>query len=912
MGFKDEIFAVVDLETTGSSYRNGDRIIQIGIALVQHHSIIQEYDFMVNPGKKIPVMIEQLTGISNNDVKDAPYFEDLADYIFNLLDGCVFVAHNIGFDYRFLNQSFKAVGLPELTIPGIDTVELSKVLYPTMDSYRLSDLSKQLLLTHDQVHNAAGDARATAELFIAMQKRAISLPLVTLEKLYQLSGHTQKNQQEFFEACLAMSRDHKQPLSENIYIANGIALRHKKIANEQTDYRLKDSYNIERLWEAIKAETGLSSRMGQADMMQQIESFLLAETRTNLAIEAPAGFGKTLAYMIPAILTANPDHKVVLSTSTLLLQEQLESVLLNMQQFLPFSFSYATLSSKRHFISLAKVDQIDLKGLYGTDALVMMSLFVWLTETETGNMLELSTSHHSGSFLATLGSDTEYEENEQKWSADDFKNHYQRKAKLSSILITNHAYLTHHFEDIGQLVSNDKLDLVVDEAHRLAAIYKEKERVSLNVTAIKKKILKFTSAVRSYREHLEQHAKTGFPQYELINFEFTMDQMIHVLEELEAGMQTEFRDDHDGTQTDSFVHPDFIQSNWFTRLTRKFLLHSEELGYMLERYLEIEEVERENQFTKRLKLFVKAMNNHAAKFNHFLITDCFSYYAIKKMNGLDTNAFAIEKGYWDIGEKLQSEMQATFAKVIYISATLQLETQSDFFSHKIGLQNLETISYTSKFEDEDKKIEVRVPVDLPAVSKLDRHEWTDILSSFIFNLVQQSNKKILVLFNSNKVLEEVLIKLRNKNEQSKLGIDFLAQGFSGSQRRVHRRFLESEQAVLLGSGAYWEGVDFPDQPVEILVMTRLPFDPPNTPENRAIEIFYRENGRENPFKKEMLPKMILRFIQGMGRISRKSGQQGLLFCLDSRLTQSPYSKQIIASLPSNIDIHEMKFAELID
>ena len=58
MGFKDRIFAVVDLETTGSSYKNGDRIIQIGITFVQHNTILQEYDFKVNPGKKIPLMIE--------------------------------------------------------------------------------------------------------------------------------------------------------------------------------------------------------------------------------------------------------------------------------------------------------------------------------------------------------------------------------------------------------------------------------------------------------------------------------------------------------------------------------------------------------------------------------------------------------------------------------------------------------------------------------------------------------------------------------------------------------------------------------------------------------------------------------------------------------------------------------------
>ncbi|WP_373754743.1 helicase C-terminal domain-containing protein, partial [Jeotgalibaca porci] len=131
-----------------------------------------------------------------------------------------------------------------------------------------------------------------------------------------------------------------------------------------------------------------------------------------------------------------------------------------------------------------------------------------------------------------------------------------------------------------------------------------------------------------------------------------------------------------------------------------------------------------------------------------------------------------------------------------------------------------------------------------------------------------------------------------------------------SQRRVHRRFLEAEQAVLLGSGSYWEGVDFPDQPVEVLVMTRLPFDPPDTPENHAIEAYYREVGGANAFRNESLPKMIMRLIQGMGRISRNPADKGIVYCLDTRLVHSPYAKQITANLPSGIKVHETNFEEL--
>lgn len=910
MGFKDRIFAVVDLETTGSSYKNGDRIIQIGITFVQHNTILQEYDFKVNPGKKIPLMIEQLTGISNADVKDSPYFEDIAEYVFNLLEECVFVAHNIGFDYRFLSQSFSDAGLQELTIPGMDTVELTKILYPTLDSYRLSDLSRHFELTHLNVHDAAGDARATAELLLQLQEKAVSLPLVTLEKLNQLSNQTQRNNADFFAMCLEMSREQRAPLSSDILIANSLAVRKVTSLNEQTDYRAKEMYNTEKLWQDIISNSSFQSREGQSDMMTQIEMFLNNKDESAFAIEAPAGFGKTLAYVVPAILRADPKNKVIIATSTLLLQEQLETVMIGLQKTLPFHVAFATLSSRKHLISLDKVEKTDIAELRGTEALVMMSVFVWLTETETGNLSELSASHRMGTLLDTLTYDFEENDSRDKERHLDYFTHHQKKAKEASILITNHAYLSHHFEDIKCYSPDGALTLIVDEAHRLASIYKDKEKVSFPLSAVKRKVLKFSNVVRDYREHLEQNAKIAFPHYELINLEFAMDQVIHTLAELEVQLAAQVRETQESVKEGHYLEGEFIDSAWFRRFSRKLLLHFEELKLMEARFMELEFTDKENPFTRRLSGFLETMETRMSEFHAIQSNDFYSYYSLKVNHKGDSKTFNLEKSHWDIGEKLQKEIKMTFEQTLYISATLLLEEHSHYFSRKIGLDNIHAITYTSQFEDQDKKIDVFIPTDIGAVTKMDHHEWLNMLTKFVFELVSHSEKKILVLFNSNKVLEEVLIRLRNRNDKEKKAIEFLAQGFSGSQRRVHRRFLEAEQAVLLGSGSYWEGVDFPDQPVEVLVMTRLPFDPPDTPENRAIEAYYREVGGANAFRNESLPKMIMRLIQGMGRISRNPADKGIVYCLDTRLVHSPYAKQITANLPSGIKVHETNFEEL--
>ena len=96
-------YAVVDIETTGTSVKDGDRIIQIGCAFVKNNKIINTFATDVNPLTTVPAVIENLTGISNARVRKAPPFDDLAGTVYSLLQGTVFVAHNVNFDLPFIN-----------------------------------------------------------------------------------------------------------------------------------------------------------------------------------------------------------------------------------------------------------------------------------------------------------------------------------------------------------------------------------------------------------------------------------------------------------------------------------------------------------------------------------------------------------------------------------------------------------------------------------------------------------------------------------------------------------------------------------------------------------------------------------------------------------------------------------------
>ncbi len=158
----DAPLAIVDLETTGGRPA-WDRVTEIALLEVAQGEVVSEWSTLVNPGTGIPPLIQALTGITNEMVASAPAFEDLAQGLYERLEGRVFVAHNARFDYGFLRHAFERAGFcfhPRM----LCTVKLSRRLYPGYARHNLDSLIDRHGLTfgcHDSArHRALGDARA--------------------------------------------------------------------------------------------------------------------------------------------------------------------------------------------------------------------------------------------------------------------------------------------------------------------------------------------------------------------------------------------------------------------------------------------------------------------------------------------------------------------------------------------------------------------------------------------------------------------------------------------------------------------------------------------------------------------------------------------------------------------------------
>lgn len=164
-------YVVVDVETTGVGYAH--RITEVAIVRVSGAGrVLDEYATLVNPERPIPALITELTHISSEMVRTAPSFRDIAGEIHQRLTGRIFVAHNAGFDWRFLSKELQlALGAP-LRGRLLCTVRMARKLVPEMPRRSLDALSWYFGVGNDARHRAFGDARATAEVFRRMLDRA--------------------------------------------------------------------------------------------------------------------------------------------------------------------------------------------------------------------------------------------------------------------------------------------------------------------------------------------------------------------------------------------------------------------------------------------------------------------------------------------------------------------------------------------------------------------------------------------------------------------------------------------------------------------------------------------------------------------------------------------------------------------
>ncbi len=159
--YKD--FAILDVETTGGKF-NEEKITEIAIIVYDGDKIIDKFETLINPGKDIQPFVQKLTGINMNLVKNSPKFKDVSEKIFKITKDKIIVAHNVDFDYRVIKNEFQSINIKYYR-DSLCTVDLSKLIFPNLKSYKLTNLLSHFGIENENPHRANSDTLGALKLF---------------------------------------------------------------------------------------------------------------------------------------------------------------------------------------------------------------------------------------------------------------------------------------------------------------------------------------------------------------------------------------------------------------------------------------------------------------------------------------------------------------------------------------------------------------------------------------------------------------------------------------------------------------------------------------------------------------------------------------------------------------------------
>lgn len=932
---------VVDFETTGSHPRQGDSIIQIGAVAIDDGQITESFSTLIHPGQDIPPFITQLTGITNEMVADAPSLEEVFPDFLRLLDGRAFVAHNASFDLQFLQEALLSQGYYAFDGYVLDTVELSRVLLPMQNSYRLGELASELEIEHDNPHQADSDALATAQLFLHLLDILKRLPLVTIQRLQMLVSSFRSDievllRQIEMEKLIELPELDGTPTETDssdmwdIYRQLALRKREEKLTASLKRTHIDVTKAFADQLEDVLGEnghmqakmSGYQRRDAQEAMMHAVYEAM--EDGAHLLVEAGTGTGKSLAYLLPGIIWAyHNQQQLVVSTNTIQLQEQLfHKEIATLQESLPFSFTASTLKGRGNYLCLRKFEQAVDEPVEGSSQemrLVKGQMLTWLTQTVTGDVEELSMPPSGQLLWQQVKSDTSSCLNRAcPWFSRCYYFQAKERARDVDVLIVNHALFisdlqaenrilpsyevaivdeAHHLEDaatqhLGKQFSTTQLLFLLDRAsvEESGAIARFAEELQSWMPAVQEDVAAKLPELRKQSAALREKAQ----QWTQLLYAWASDR---AEETTDAGRETvRYR-------IESFVG----KHEKIRKVTKKLIEGMTAYAAGIEELLRTTPQEEKPPFAVRSLLtdlfgLIKDWQNAVELLHFFLIEQDAEYvYWMEVESRTARKQVHLSAALLKVADSLAEPLFAQKRSLILTSATLTVKNSFSYIKSQFGLDQLpeervRTLSLPSPFHYEEQGL-LLIPSDFPAPGKESDHTYLEAVIQGCVDVVLASKGRTLILFTSHSMLRLVYHAMKERLAEAPEPYTLFGHGIDSNNRsKLVRLFRSMERSVLLGTSSFWEGVDIQGEWLSSLVIVRLPFAPPNHPVYQGRAELLKAEGK-NAFMSLSLPQAVLQFKQGVGRLIRHHLDRGVVIVLDTRVVESRYGRSFLQSLP---------------
>lgn len=933
-------YVAFDLETTGLNPRE-NRIIEIGAVKVIDGSITDEFDQLVDPRVQIPYHITRLTGITKEDVSGAQRIEQVLPDFLKFIENLPLVAHNAPFDVGFLERSMADLGMrTPMSNRVYDTFELSKFIVPQMRHHSLSSLLSYFNIRLENAHSAFDDAEGAAYLLYSLIKRWETIDLSTFNLIKTVVTGADWPFNDLLK--LSLERSKKYALSRKIgaktYNKEEL-IRADNVFGNGSCQELDNPTRIAKK-EIQEGLTRLSERMEGYEVrpQQQEMSFLTGEAFNRnqfLVVEAGTGTGKSIGYLIPAILNAiRRGERVVISTNTKNLQEQLfYQDIPTLHRYLDKNFKAVLLKGRNNYICRRRwyevLQNLDVE-LIPDERQHLLPLVVWAQETTSGDVTECNgfKVYQHPSLWTKINADTSNcssRECPHFHNGSCFLYNIRRQASDAHLVVVNHSLL---FSDLQS--ENSALDqysrLIIDEAHNLERVATDFLGNSLSVWTLKAISQRlYTKTARGETGQLVKLRQAVAMSRSDLNWKGMMQSLIfqtvtdsHKLWEESMAYFQNLTDFIRGLESAKVYkgarkirllsnHPFFSK---FKDPTDDLKIHLESLKQHLDRLKE----GLEDEDSSRIDHYETLRQETAGRIGDIQgLIDTLDFffkpdeelhvYWLEGARKSDSFDSCLRSAPLEVGPILKEKLYDNLKSIVFTSATIAVNQSFKFFNERVGLELVSVESLTEKdrvvskqvgspFDYEHQSL-ILAPSYLPEPKS---QSYTEHVGELLKSMTFFSRRGTLALFTSYGMLNKVYHNVKHDFESKRIML--LGQGQDGSRTSLLNRFKdEGGNAVLFGTDSFWEGVDIPGKSLEVLIITRLPFLVPDEPLTEAYQEALAKKGL-NPFEKYMIPKAVLKFRQGFGRLIRRQDDIGLVIITDIRATRSRYGSIFMNSLPT--------------
>lgn len=878
-------FVAVDLETTGLDFEK-DEIIEVALVRFENGAPTESVDYLVKPTEAVlRPFIESLTGIKKEDLEGCEDFAAVAGKICSFVGDLPLVAHNASFDSKFLKQTLSKVGIAYDDHVFWDSLTLSRIAYQDVANHRLDTLVQALGIERSRAHRALPDADACGRLFVMAYEKIAKMDPWFVDAFTRMSAESDM-EKLFGEA------DVTSPVESPKYALPEVAEASGSLP----------SMPVPRVSEFFKeggflsmAMEGYKVREGQGEFAEAVERNM--HKGGICVMEAPTGSGKTLAYLVSAADKAASGERVVISTATRALQEQLwNNDIPQLEKVFNGFLKPAVLKGRDNYLCLRKFEEVlqsPTKLLLNEEKDSFMALVPWVLETKTGDINECHSFSHSRnrvlwSKVASSAASCQGEKcpHFAKCPALCAK----RRAMAANLVLVNHSlFLADLALDFALLPAYEHI--VFDEAHHLPEISCQSQSRTVSFFSFRN-VAKTLVPSRGNRDGLIVEMESRLAADDSAHKE-QCEQFIFELSETEKALHRFFMKIGKKLAKNKVGKSGYVYTNGILaeydadpkNVFDQFENVKAKAGKLLESlacYESLRGLVRDangcmdelSKFFSDFEFVVKAGRSDWV----FYLEEPFNPHTIK-IHALPLHGGSI----W------RTKFYPWIKSATFTSATLAVQGDLSYFVKRMAMGSLTggkrpflRVFHENAPQETRRKIMVARYLPKPSAP-----EYADAVNECLATVLPDVEENTLVLFTSvAQMMKAQTVLAPAFAAKNKL---LLCQHVDGALDGLVSMFRASRGVCLLGCQSLWEGVDFPGDALKLLVIAKLPFPNPSDPLVAGIANEMKARN-ENTFKDFFVPEAYMEMRQGLGRLLRTEEDSGKVLILDNRIVKEAYGK----------------------